>query len=138
MASTLNITGGEEQAEGKPSPNDLPLDTLPPPEAPNEPPAVSTEPQEKEKAKKTKNNKGGKLEVPQLNARPESSQPADGLENPAPFLSSKRNSFREQYVKLPTTLPMRSAACSILWARRSSASDHETWRGCDAQKMIEV
>lgn len=114
MASTLHITGSEEQAEGKPSPSDLPLDALPPPEAANEPTAVSTEPQEKEKVKKTKNNKGAKLEVPQGNAVLESLSPVDGLENPGPLLNIKRNSFRQQYAKLPTNLPMRSASCSIL------------------------
>lgn len=114
MASNIHIGSSEEQAEGKPSPSDLPLDALPPPEAANEPPAVSTEPQEKEKVKKTKNNKEAKLEVPQGNAAPESLSPADGPENPGPLLINKRNSFRQQYVKLPTNLPMRSAACSIL------------------------
>ncbi|GLD53213.1 soluble guanylate cyclase 88E-like protein, partial [Lates japonicus] len=120
MASNLHITSSEEQAEGKPSPSDLPLDTLPPPEAANEPPSISTEPQEKEKAKKTKNNKGAKLDVPQGNAMPESSPPADGLENPGPFLNNKRNSFRQQYAKLPANLPMRSAACSILQGGRGT------------------
>lgn len=114
MASNLHITSSEEQAEGKPSPSDLPLDTLTPPEAANEPPDISTEPQEKEKAKKTKNNRGSKLEVPLGNAMPESSLPADGLENPGPVLNNKRHSFMQQYAKLPTNLPMRSASCSIL------------------------
>lgn len=114
MASNLNITGSEEQAEGKPSPSDLPLDNLPTPEAANEPPTISAESQEKEKAKKTKNNKGAKLEVPLGNEMPESLLSADGLENPGPLLNSKRNSFRQQYVKLPANLPMRSASCSIL------------------------
>ncbi|XP_020509655.2 soluble guanylate cyclase 88E-like [Labrus bergylta] len=114
MASNLNISGNEEQAEGKASPSDLPLDTLPPPEAVIEPPSVSAEPPEKEKVKKTKNNKGAKLEVPQGTLLSETPNPDDGLENPAPFLSSKRNSFRQQYVKLPANLPMRSAACAIL------------------------
>lgn len=114
MASNLHITSSEEQAEGKPSPSDLPLDTLPPPEAANEPPAISTEPQEKEKSKKTKNNKGAKLEVPQGNAMLESSLPTDGLENPGPLLNNKRHSFMQQYAKLPNNLPMRSASCSIL------------------------
>lgn len=117
MASNLHITGNDEQAEGKPSPSDMPLDTLPPPEAANEPAANSTEPQEKEKAKKTKNNKGAKLEVPQENALPESSSPADGMENPGPLLNNKRNSFRQQYAKLPTNLPIRSSSCSILWEK---------------------
>ncbi|XP_060905760.1 soluble guanylate cyclase 88E-like [Labrus mixtus] len=112
MASNLNISGNEEQAEGKASPSDLPLDTLPPPEAAIEPPSVSAEPPEK--VKKTKNNKGAKLEVPQGTLLSETPNPDDGLENPAPFLRSKRNSFRQQYAKLPANLPMRSAACAIL------------------------
>lgn len=120
MASNLHIPGNEEQAEGKPSPNDLPLDTLPPPEAASELLSASAEPPEKEKAKKTKNNKGARLEVPQGNFLSESPNPDDGLENPGPFLSSKRNSFRQQYVKLPANLPMRSAACAILWAHGQS------------------
>ncbi|KAF0032118.1 hypothetical protein F2P81_016673 [Scophthalmus maximus] len=114
MASNLNIASSEEQAEGKPSPSDLPLDTLPPPEAANEPPSLSAEPPEKEKAKKTKNNKVDKLDVPQGNAMPESLPLADGLENPGPFLNNKRNSFRQQYAKLPANLPLRSNACTIL------------------------
>lgn len=112
MASNIHITAGEEQAEGKPSPSDL--DNLLPPEAANEPPATSTELQEKERVKKTKNNKGARLEVLQGNAAGESSPSADGMENPGPALNSKRNSFRQQYAKLPSNLPMRSAACSIL------------------------
>lgn len=114
MSSNLHIASSDDQAEGKPSPSDLPLDALPPPEAASNPPSASAEPPEKEKAKKTKNNKGARLEVPQGNAMPEFLAPADGLENPGPFLNSKRNSFREQYIKLPANLPMRSAACSIL------------------------
>ncbi|XP_062279164.1 soluble guanylate cyclase 88E-like [Scomber scombrus] len=115
MASNLNITGSEgEQAEGKPSPSDLPLDNMPPPEAANELPVISTELQEKEKAKKTKNNKATKLDMPQGNAMPENLSPAVGLENPGPLLNNKRNSFRLQYTKLPANLPMRSTACSIL------------------------
>lgn len=140
MASNLHITSSEEQAEGKPSPTDLPMDTLPPPEAANEPPAISTEPQEKEKAKKTKNNKGTKLDVPQGNAMPESLPPTDGLENPGPLLNNKRNSFRQQYTKLPTNLPMRSAACSILWADGCSVrlqDNFNMWQGYDAKNIIE-
>lgn len=114
MASNLHITSNDDQAEGKPSPSDFPLDTLPPPEATNDPPSISVEPQEKEKAKKTKNNKGAKLDAPQGNAMLEYLPPADGLENPGPLLNNKRNSFRQQYAKLPANLPMRSAACSIL------------------------
>ncbi|XP_075937381.1 soluble guanylate cyclase 88E-like [Anarhichas minor] len=114
MGSNLNIGGSEEQAERKPSTGDLPLDALPPPEVAIEPPAVSAEPQEKERAKMTKNNKGAKLDVPHGDAMPECSSPADGPENPAPRLSVKRNSFREQYATLPAKLPMRSASCSIL------------------------
>ncbi|XP_037640570.1 soluble guanylate cyclase gcy-31-like [Sebastes umbrosus] len=114
MGSNVLITNNEEQAERKPSPSDLPLDTLPPPEASNEPIAVSAEPPEKEKDKKTKNNKGARLDVPQGNTLPEFSPPAEGLENPGPILKMKRNSVRHQYVKLPTNLPMRSASCSIL------------------------
>lgn len=113
MASNLLITSGEEQAEGKPSPNEFPPDALPPPEAANEPQAISTELQDKEKVKKTKNNKGGKMEASQGNA-PESLSPTDGMDNPGPLLNNKRNSFRQQYAKLPSNLPMRSAACSIL------------------------
>ncbi|XP_054478168.1 soluble guanylate cyclase gcy-31-like [Anoplopoma fimbria] len=117
MGSNLNIGSVEEQADGKPSPSDLPLDALPPPEVAIEPPSMSVEPPEgeKEKApKKTKNNKGAKLEVPQGNAMPESSSPVNGPDNPAPLLGIKRNSFRQHYAKLPANLPMRSASCCIL------------------------
>lgn len=114
MASNVHINSSEEQAEEKPTPSDLPLDALPLPEATNEPPTISTESQKKGKAKKPKNNKGGKLDVPQRNAILESSPPADGLENPGPLLNNKKNSFRQQYAKLPTNLSVRSATCSIL------------------------
>lgn len=112
LASNLHL-GGEEPAEGKPGSSDLLQDALPSPEAANEAPAVSAEPQEKEKVRKNRNNKACRLEVPQGSPAPESSPPADGLDNPLPLLS-KRNSFRQQYAKLPTNLPMRSTACAIL------------------------
>ncbi|KAJ0065424.1 hypothetical protein NL108_010405 [Boleophthalmus pectinirostris] len=112
MASNVHITSSEEQAEGKPSPSDLPMDALSPPEAANEQRTVSAEPPEKG-AKKTKNNKGAKQEAPEGNAATETTPPADGLEIPGPLINNKRNSFRE-YAKLPTNLPMRSAACVIL------------------------
>ena len=65
--SNLNIPN-EEQAERKPTPTDMPAETLPQREGNTEAPSVSAEPQEKEKAKKTKNNKGAKPEAPQVNA----------------------------------------------------------------------
>lgn len=114
MASNVHITSSEEQAEGKPIPSDLPLDTLPLPEATKEPPTISTESQKKEKAKKTKNNKVAKLDVQQRNTILDSSSHTDGLENPGPLLNNKKNSFRQQYAKLPTNLSVRSATCSIL------------------------
>lgn len=134
MASNLQITGSDEQVEGKPSPSDLPLDAQPPPEAANEPPSISTEPQEKEKVKKTKNNKGSKSEAPQGNPAPESSSPADGLDIPVPLLN-KRNSFRQQYAKLPTNLPMRSASCAILW---DSCSARQLAKMCHAGVMLKI
>ncbi|KAM8870309.1 soluble guanylate cyclase 88E-like [Spinachia spinachia] len=112
MSSNLNIGGSEEHAEGKQSPSDLPLDALPPPEDAAEPPGGSAEGEER--AKKTKNNKGAKLEVPQGDAAAESSSLAGGPENAAPQLAIKRNSFRQQYAKLPSHLPMRSGSCAIL------------------------
>lgn len=112
MASNPQLSS-EEQTEGKPSSGDLPLDALPPPEAANEAPAASTEPQEKEKVKKIKNNRGSKSEAPQGNPAPESLLSADGLEHPLHLLN-KRNSFRQQYAKLPNNLPMRSASCAVL------------------------
>ncbi|XP_060936892.1 soluble guanylate cyclase 88E-like [Limanda limanda] len=113
MASNLNIAKSDDQAEGKPSPSDLPLDTLPLPEA-AEPRSVSVEPQDKDKARKTKISKVSRLEVPQGIAIVEDLLPVDGPENPAPFLNIKRHSFRQQYAKLPANLPMRSASCCIL------------------------
>lgn len=112
LASNLHL-GGEEPAEGKPGSSDLPQDALPPPEAANEAAAASAEPQEKEKVRKNRNNKACRSEVSQGNPAPESSLHADGLDNPLPLLS-KRNSFRQQYAKLPANLPMRSTACTIL------------------------
>ncbi|XP_068613334.1 LOW QUALITY PROTEIN: soluble guanylate cyclase 88E-like [Brachionichthys hirsutus] len=97
----------QEQAERKPSNCEPPLEALPPAEAANEPLAFSAEPQEKEKNKKAKNNKGARLEVPEL-------LPSDRLENPGPQLSRKRSSFRQQYAKLPGNLPVRSVSCCVL------------------------
>lgn len=111
LASNLHLDG-EDQAEGKPGSSDLPQDTLPPPEAANEAPAASAEP-EKEKVRKSRNNKASRSEAPQGSPAPESSPPADGLDIPLPLLN-KRNSFRQQYAKLPANLPMRSTACAIL------------------------
>lgn len=79
--------------------------------------AIAAELQERERTRKTtKNyNKGScRLEVPPGGTTIESSSFGDGLENVGPALSSKRNSFRQQYVKLPSNLPMRSAACCLL------------------------
>ncbi|XP_048009420.1 soluble guanylate cyclase 88E-like isoform X1 [Megalobrama amblycephala] len=111
--SNLN-TPNEEQAEGKPTPTDLP---------PDAPPALEGDPdtntftnesqQDKEKVKKTKNNKGGKAENASGNAQ-ESTPPAGGQENAAPELNNKKHSFRSQYTRLPANLPMRSTACSLL------------------------
>lgn len=113
MASNQQLSS-DEQTEGKPSSGDLPQDALPPPEAANEASTVSTEPQEKEKAKKTKNSRGSKSEAPQGNPAPESLLSADGLEHPFQRFNNKRNSFRQQYTKLPSNLPMRSASCAVL------------------------
>ncbi|XP_062322192.1 soluble guanylate cyclase 88E-like [Osmerus eperlanus] len=110
--SNLNIPN-EEQAERKPTPTDMPAETLPQREGNTEAPSVSAEPQEKEKAKKTKNNKGAKTEAPQVNAVQESAPLVGKPENAAPVLN-KRNSFRQQYAKLPTNLPLRSTSCCIL------------------------
>lgn len=114
MASNVHISSSEEQAEaeGKPIPSDVPMETLPMPEASKEPPTISTESQKKERAKKTKNNKGAKLDVPQRKAILESSSHTD--ENAGPLLNNKKNSFRQQYAKLPTNLSVRSTTCSIL------------------------
>ncbi|KAJ4919803.1 hypothetical protein JOQ06_014239 [Pogonophryne albipinna] len=111
MGSNLNIGGSREHVECKPSPCDLPLEHAPPPEV--EPAAISDEPHDKEKAnKKTKNNKGAKMEGPPVIAEIESLPPE---ETPALLINSKRNSFRQQYAKLPTAkLPMRSASCCLL------------------------
>ncbi|KAF3839193.1 hypothetical protein F7725_017910 [Dissostichus mawsoni] len=111
MGSNLNIGGSREHVEGKPSPCDLPLEHAPPPEV--EPAAISDEPHDKEKAnKKTKNNKGAKMEGPPVIAVIESLPPEETI---APLINSKRNSFRQQYAKLPTAkLPMRSASCCLL------------------------
>ncbi|XP_034001802.1 soluble guanylate cyclase 88E-like [Trematomus bernacchii] len=111
MGSNLNIRGSREHVEGKPSPCDLPLDHAPPPEV--EPATISDEPHDKEKAnKKTKNNKGAKMEGPPVIAVIESLPPEDTT---APLINSKRNSFRQQYAKLPNAkLPMRSASCCLL------------------------
>lgn len=118
-ASNIHSAQGEERAEGKPSPSDLSPDAaaVSPPEAANEPTATATGDQERERARKMSknNNKGScKLEVPPGGAATESSSFGDGLENAGPALNSKRNSFRQQYVKLPSNLPMRSAACCLL------------------------
>ncbi|XP_061885710.1 soluble guanylate cyclase 88E-like [Entelurus aequoreus] len=112
--SCVLTSGGEEQAEGKTSPGDLPPDAVPLPEVATEPLNTSDELQEKEKSKKTKNNKGAKLDAVQGNPMSELMPPTDELENLGAFLQNKRNSFRQQYAKLPTNLPIRSASCTLL------------------------
>lgn len=106
-------TPNEEQAEGKPTPSDLPQDTLPPLEGASDQTAFANESQEKEKAKKTKNNKGVKAESASGNAQ-ETTPPAGGPENAAPEPNNKKHSFRSQYARLPANLPMRSTACRLL------------------------
>ncbi|XP_029596236.1 soluble guanylate cyclase 88E-like [Salmo trutta] len=123
--SNLNIPN-EEQAEGKPTPTELPAEPLPSLEGAPEDPTDPTEPQEKKVKKNTKNNnKGGvaKPEAPpqQVNVVQESAVlPAAAQETPkappataAPVLNNKKNSFR-QHTKLPTHLPMRSTSCCLL------------------------
>ncbi|XP_048880380.1 soluble guanylate cyclase 88E-like isoform X2 [Brienomyrus brachyistius] len=109
-ASNPNIPS-EQRAEGKPSLTDLPSDTLPPLEGTAGSPAVSTGPQDKEKAKKTKNSKGGK---PEAGNAQESMTPAGNSENAGPEIQNKKLSFRNQYARLPSSVPMRSATCSVL------------------------
>ncbi|KAI7806360.1 soluble guanylate cyclase 88E-like [Triplophysa rosa] len=106
-------TPNEEQAEGKPTPSDLPQDTLQPLEGTSDPTTFINESQEKEKAKKIKNNKGGKADNASGNAQ-ESTSPAGGPDNAAPELNNKKHSFRSQYARLPANLPMRSTSCSLL------------------------
>ncbi|CDQ98351.1 unnamed protein product [Oncorhynchus mykiss] len=123
--SNLNIPN-EEQAEGKPTPTELPAEPLPSLEGAPEDSTDPTEPQEKKVKKNTKNNnKGGaaKPEAPpqQVNVVQESAvPPAAAQETPtappattAPVLNNKRNSFR-QHTKLPAHLPMRSTSCCLL------------------------
>lgn len=117
--SNLHSTQGEERADGKLSPSELSPDAAnaPQPEAANDPVAAGAGDQERERARKMSkpNIKGsGKLEVPPGGAVNESSSFGDGMENAGPALNSKRNSFRQQYIKLPSNLPMRSAACRLL------------------------
>uniref|UniRef100_A0A3Q2YY27 guanylate cyclase n=1 Tax=Hippocampus comes TaxID=109280 RepID=A0A3Q2YY27_HIPCM len=47
-------------------------------------------------------------------AASELAPPIDDPEHPGPMLNMKRNSFRQQYAKLPTNLPIRSASCTLL------------------------
>ncbi|XP_051922435.1 soluble guanylate cyclase 88E-like [Hippocampus zosterae] len=112
MSSSQPISGGEDQAEG--SPSDLRQDTLPLPEGTSEPTGAPGDLQEKEKSKKTKNNKGAKAEEGLGFAASELAPPVDDSEHPGPMLNMKRNSFRQQYAKLPTNLPIRSASCTLL------------------------
>lgn len=106
-------TPNEEQAEGKPTPPDLPPDTLPAQEGAPDPNTFTNESQDKEKVKKTKNNKGGRAENASGNV-PESTPPAGSQENAVPELNDKKQSFRSQYSRLPANLPMRSTACNLL------------------------
>lgn len=55
MSCSLHINGNEAYSEGKPSPSDLPCNTLPTQKAANEPPTTSAKLQAKEEAKKAKN-----------------------------------------------------------------------------------
>ncbi|XP_063056024.1 soluble guanylate cyclase 88E-like [Engraulis encrasicolus] len=112
-SSNLNIPS-EEQAEGKPAPPELPPDALPPPEGNAEGGTGSTEPQDKEKVKKAKNNKGVKAEN-NSGTGPEGATPSSGQENVVgQVLNNKGNSFRQQYKRLPANLPLRSTACRLL------------------------
>ncbi|KAL3980284.1 threonylcarbamoyladenosine tRNA methylthiotransferase CDKAL1 [Sarotherodon galilaeus] len=101
-------------SKGKPSPSDLPGNTLPTPKAANEPPTTSAKLQVKEEAKNTKNNKWRKLSLLQGNIMSESSSLADRLENPGPLLNNKRNSFKQDCTKLPANPLLFSVACCIL------------------------
>lgn len=114
MACSLHINGNEAQSEGKPSPSDLPCNTLPTPKAANEPPTTSAKLQVKEEAKKTKNNMWRKLNLLQGNIMSESSSLADRLKNPGPLLNNKRNSFKQDCTKLPANPLLFSVACCIL------------------------
>lgn len=107
-------TPNEEQAEGKPTPTDLPPDALPALEGAPDPNTFTNESQQdKEKVKKTKNNKEGKVENDSGNVQ-ESTPPAGSQENAATELNNKKHSFRSQYSRLPANLPMRSTACNLL------------------------
>ncbi|XDV40411.1 hypothetical protein PO909_009503 [Leuciscus waleckii] len=107
-------TPNEEQAEGKPTPTDLPPDALPALEGAPDPNTFTSESQQdKEKVKKTKNNKEGKVENASGNVQ-ESTPPAGGQENAATELNNKKHSFRSQCSRLPANLPMRSTACNLL------------------------
>lgn len=106
-------TPNEEQAEGKPTAADLPADAVPAVEDAPDPNILANESQDKEKVKKTKNNKAGKVENASGNVE-ENTPPAGGQENAAPELNNKKLSFRSQYSRLPVNLPMRSTACNLL------------------------
>ncbi|KAK7147231.1 hypothetical protein R3I94_009925 [Phoxinus phoxinus] len=111
--SNLN-TPNEEQAEGKPTPTDMPPDALPALEGAPDPNTFTNESQQdKEHVKKTKNNKEEKVENALGNAQ-ENTPPAGGQENAATELHNKKHRFRSQYSRLPANLPMRSTACNLL------------------------
>ncbi|XP_077576724.1 soluble guanylate cyclase 88E-like [Stigmatopora nigra] len=108
---------GEEPTDGNANPGELPPDAPAPPEAVGEPPPAPGELQDKDKFKKSKNIKGGKAEAATAGAGPASSElapPPDVPENPGPLFNAKSNSFRQQYVKLPVNMPIRSASCVLL------------------------
>ncbi|KAA0703388.1 Soluble guanylate cyclase 88E [Triplophysa tibetana] len=106
-------TPNEEQAEGKRTPSDIPQDTLQPLEDASDPTIFITESQEKEKVKKTKNDKGGKADNASGNAQ-ESTSHVGGPGNVAPELNKRKYSFRSQYARLPGNFPMINTACSLL------------------------
>ena len=76
-------------------------------------------PKRKRRPKKTKNNKGGKPESNSGNAEERPPSPSAGAsENAGPKLYNKKHNYRHQYTRVPTTHPMRSTTCIVLWEQQ--------------------
>ncbi|XP_041100132.1 soluble guanylate cyclase 88E-like [Polyodon spathula] len=108
--STSNLNNPVEQTEETKPSEDLPSDLPQPLEGAAEPPLP--EPRDKERAKKTKNNKASKTEAAGANAQETAAPPAGPSENAAPPLCVAKGNDRHS--RLTATLPLRSSTCCLL------------------------
>ncbi|MGH0153800.1 UNVERIFIED_CONTAM: hypothetical protein FKN15_025092 [Acipenser sinensis] len=108
--STSNLNNPVEQTEETKPSEDLPPDLPQPLEGAAEPPPA--EPCDKERTKKTKNNKASKTEAAGANAQETAAPPTGPSENAVlPLCVAKGN---DRHSRLTATLPLRSSTCCLL------------------------